>query len=278
MTLTPIAYRILQRDTETADTLALLLGPAATDRVGAVQPGQFFMLTLPGVGEAAFTFVTLPDAQGRFRAVIRATGQLTRALHDWPVESLVGVRGPLGQGWPQLDDHQPVLVIAGGCGLAPLAAFLDRRTEVRGRTVLLYGSRTEPVGVLAGARATWQGQGISVLHVVDEGPCKTARCIPVTAWDARLALARARVPQLNLHVLLCGPEAMMRVVTNELMQQGIAPDRIWVSLERRMHCGTGLCGHCYVGDSYICQDGPVYRADAWLRLCPEILEDAPLHC
>lgn len=278
MTLTPLSYRILQRQTEPADTLVLLLGPADADKVGPVQPGQFFMLSLPGVGEAAFTFVSLPDAQGRFRAVIRETGTLTRALQDWPLESIVGVRGPLGKGWPDIAPQQPVLVIAGGCGLAPLAALLDSRTEVRGRTVLLYGSRTEPVGVLAAARAAWQGQGVDVVHVVDEGPCKTARCLPITAWDARLAVARARVPQQNVAVLLCGPEAMMRVATSELMQQGIPPDHIWVSLERRMHCGIGLCGHCYVGDSYICQDGPVYRADDWLRLCPEVLASAPLHC
>jgi NAD(P)H-flavin reductase len=54
---------------------------------------------------------------------------------------------------------------------------------------------------------------------------------------------------------------MMRFVARELERQGIPRSSIWLSMERSMKCGVGLCGHCQLGGSFVCKDGPVYRLD-----------------
>ena len=58
---------------------------------------------------------------------------------------------------------------------------------------------------------------------------------------------------------VCGPPALYRCVIEELHALGIPSERIFLSLERRMKCGTGLCCHCAVGDLFCCTDGPVFR-------------------
>jgi NAD(P)H-flavin reductase len=68
-------------------------------------------------------------------------------------------------------------------------------------------------------------------------------------------------------VFVCGPEIMLRFVVHELALRGVPQESIWVSLERSMKCGVGLCGHCQLGGTFICKNGPVYRFDqvaAWL--------------
>lgn len=97
--------------------------PLAADN--NVVPGQFFMLSLPGIGEAPFTYLTPPDAEGRFNALVRRTGKLTGALFEQPTGAILGYRGPFGRGWPLFFCSSRILLVAGGCGLAPLAGVID---------------------------------------------------------------------------------------------------------------------------------------------------------
>jgi NAD(P)H-flavin reductase len=57
---------------------------------------------------------------------------------------------------------------------------------------------------------------------------------------------------------VCGPEVMMHFTVEALLERGVAPERIQLSMERHMRCGVGLCGHCQLGPTLICRDGPVY--------------------
>lgn len=255
LTLVPDVVTLLDRYVDGDDALHLTFRLEDGVRWQA-RPGQFFMLSLPGLGEAAFTLVSLPDAQGRFNALVRQVGTLTRALNDIPLGTFLGVRGPVGQPWPEADG-QTVLVVAGGCGLAPLAAWIGQRlaTGQQARTALLYSARTESGRILARERQAWQSAGLPLSQPLDDPAWHTPEEL-THATGHRLDAALALLPEPPQLILTCGPEAMMLGVGELLEKRGHSPDRIWLSLERRMHCGIGLCGHCYLGSSLVCKEGP----------------------
>jgi anaerobic sulfite reductase subunit B len=240
------------------------------------QPGQFFMLSLPGIGEAAFTFVSLPDQHGCFSALVRKVGHLTKALDDLPLGSVVGVRGPLGQPWPTLN-AKTVLIVAGGCGLAPLSGWIDQRinNQQQMNTALLYSTRSAASRVLSRERDFWQKNNLPLLQAIDTPALDFAQTCALDI-DAALAL----LPFMPDAVLTCGPEAMMLLTGKLLEQRGITSDNIWVSLERRMHCGIGLCGHCYVGSSLVCKEGPTLTLARTRALLAQqvVTQPAWTHC
>jgi anaerobic sulfite reductase subunit B len=217
---------------------------------GNAMPGQFFMLNVPGAGEIALTFSALPDARGHFGALVRRVGSVTSALFALAPGAVLGARGPFGNGWPMLQlASGRVLVVGGGCGLAPLVAAVRQLHDHGVAHAVLYSARDHHAQILHSERAQWHRDGIALLEVFDE----PHRIGPVPHLDAALA-ALGGMPDT---VITCGPEAMMFALARALTQRGLAGERIFVSMERRMHCGTGHCGHCYIGGHYCCTDGPV---------------------
>ena len=221
---------------------------------GAVRPGQFFMLCVPGVGEAPFTYVRPPDPDGRFSALVRRMGRVTGALFACAPGALLGYRGPFGHGWPQdLPAGGRVLAVAGGCGLAPLAGLVEDACAPGApwRLTLLYGARHAAVQVLGRERARWRTV-LPLFESFDQPPPGQRPGTPLDHLDRLFAAG------------------------------GLAAERIWLSLERRMHCADGQCGHCYLGASYVCRDGPTYRYDHNLRLLrasgADALPAAPGYC
>ncbi|SDU10654.1 NAD(P)H-flavin reductase [Pseudomonas pohangensis] len=249
--------------------------PQAADL--AATPGQFFMLVLPGYGEAPFTYVSTPDEQGVFSALIRRMGALTTALFALENGAVLGYRGPFGTGWPLFFKAQRVLAVAGGCGLAPLAGVIEAATRQPEPTQisLVYGARHAGTQVLARERNRWQQQ-MAVIETFDQARAGEREGSPLQHFDELFA---AGVPDV---LLCCGPEALMLAAAEECLRRGMAAESIWLSVERRMHCGVGLCGHCYVGSSYACVDGPTYRYDQYLKLLahrPQFSAGvAPLSC
>ena len=233
--------------------------PTAADL--AVIPGQFFMLALPGHGEAPFTYVSRPDHNGRFSALVRRMGSLTGALFEQADGAVLGYRGPFGKGWPLFFSAQRIIVVAGGCGLAPLAGVIDEATSQRLPLQLsvLYGARHSAAQVLGRERQQWR-QALPFIETFEQADSGQRAGTPLDHLDELFA---AHAPEV---LLCCGPEPLMRATAEQCLHRGIAADKIWLSLERRMHCADGLCGHCYVGASYVCQDGPTYRYDRYLRL------------
>lgn len=233
--------------------------PRASDC--AAIPGQFFMLALPGFGEAPFTYVSLPDRNGLFTALIRRTGTLTAALFEQAEGAVLGYRGPFGKGWPLFFSAQRVLAVAGGCGLAPLAGVIHEAISHRlpMQLTVLYGARHAAAQILRGERAEWC-QRLPLIETLDEAPAGLRQGSPLMHFDELFA---ATPPDA---VLCCGPEPLMLATAEACLQRGLSADKVWLSLERRMHCADGLCGHCYLGPSYVCQDGPTYRYDQFLHL------------
>jgi sulfhydrogenase subunit gamma (sulfur reductase) len=50
----------------------------------------------------------------------------------------------------------------------------------------------------------------------------------------------------------------MQAAARTLAGRGLMPERIYLSMERHMECGIGLCGHCQMGRFFVCRDGPVF--------------------
>jgi len=227
----------------------------------SAKPGQFFTLTLPGHGEAAFTYLSPPDEEGRFKALIRQAGSLTSALFNCNNGDLIGFRGPFGNSWP-LDQllGKRVLIIAGGIGLPPLAAIADHlTTDQNTRVALIYGSRSPADQVLKYERSAWH-MYMPILETFDH-PTSHEQHTGTPLNHVETITARLNgTPEA---ILTCGPEVMMNAVGHHFVQTGLSPENIWLALERRMHCGVGECGHCYLGSSYVCIDGPVY---SWQQL------------
>lgn len=257
--LTPTPVRIAGISKEGVECRRFTFDPLAPVDGAGVKPGQFFMLSLPGFGEAAFTYLTRPNGGGSFSALIRRTGSLTDGLFECVEGTLLGYRGPFGEGgWP-LDElrGKRVICVAGGIGLPPLATAIDSLLESECRVALIYGSRTPDSQVMESERAIWSKR-MEVIETFD------ANAGPAQLTGTPLEHIDAVIPGLGGEpeaILTCGPEVMMHATAARFMTRGVPSDLVWLALERRMHCGVGLCGHCYIGSSYACVDGPVYRWD-----------------
>lgn len=232
------------------------------------QPGQFFMLNVPSIGEAAFTFTEPPNEQGEFRALIRQMGKLTSTLFTLPKGEILGARGPFGRGWPlEKISKQNIIIIAGGCGLAPLVNLINGLIDNlpnNQQLVLVYGAQSKQAQLLTAERQHWQQQ-IKIYSTLDEVNDQCAltenesQGTPVDILDT--ALASFTKPATI--ALLCGPEIMMHRAAKQLVNIGIASDAIFLAIERRMHCAVGLCGHCYLNEHYVCKNGPTF---SWQEL------------
>jgi NAD(P)H-flavin reductase len=219
------------------------------------------MLSLLGVGEAAFTFSRLPAAGGRAGEVVltvRCVGTLTRALFELEVGAAVGLRGPFGRGFPEGRADVPTLYVAGGCGLTPLRAAIDAQLAARttpAPIAVLYGARDPETRIHRDALDVWRATpSVRVVESVEH---------PSPDWTGARGLitihllATARAVGAR-RAAICGPSAMLAPVAYRLHQAGIPAEDIHLALERHMKCGYGECGHCYVNHRYACTDGPVF--------------------
>ncbi len=241
---------------ETADTTTLALR-WASDLAAAGRPGQFVMLTRPGLPAIPMSVSRFTD--GGIELTIRAAGPASATLASSKPGDHVGLRGPLGVGWPiDLAIGRDVVIVAGGIGLAPVRPIVDQVLADRGRfgaVRLYYGARTPVDRLYVAEYAAWASrQGLEFAEVVDRaGGDWLGRVGVVTQlfdqadWDGTSAVA-----------FVCGPERMMQAAATTLAMRGLAPERTFLSLERHMECGVGLCGHCQMGPYFVCRDGPVF--------------------
>ncbi len=232
----------------------------------AFQPGQFDMVYVYGVGEAAISISSDPATPGLLSHTIRAVGWVTKALNDLQPGATIGIRGPYGRPWP-LDEAagRDLVIVAGGIGMAPVRpaiAYALRERERFGRVVLLVGARSPRDLVFRDDLERWDAdRSIDVHTTVDSA---------VRGWSGRVGVVTKLIPRVpfdpeNAVVLVCGPEVMMRFSAQSLLARGVPAERIFVTLERNMKCGVGTCGHCQLGPLFLCRDGPVF---AW----PEVAD------
>ncbi|MBI4815645.1 MAG: FAD/NAD(P)-binding protein [Deltaproteobacteria bacterium] len=247
----PRALRAVRRDT--VDTFTLTLeGPAE------FAPGQFNMLWAFGAGEVPISISGDPADRGSLVHTIRSVGGITRALERLEVGNTVGVRGPFGRGWPvDFARHHDVVIVAGGIGLAPLRPVvlhvLAHRDEYE-RVAIVVGARTPGDLLFVDDLTRWRSRFDTRVRVAVDRADRS--------WRGHVGLVTKLLPGLDVApdavAFVCGPEVMMRFVARELQQKGLDGSRICVSMERNMKCAVGVCGHCQLGRSFVCKDGPVF--------------------
>jgi len=262
--MTPLPYRVVRTQQENHDNWTLELEPV-DGAIEPLAPGQFTMLYSFGVGEVPIS--TSGDLEHNGTTIvhtIRAVGAVTNALCAAQPGDVIGVRGPFGNTWPVEAAHgRDLVVVGGGVGLPPLRPIvyhaLNHRSDFE-RVVVLYGGRTPDDLLFTDELAAWAKE-IDVDITVDAAG---------KDWTGKVGVVTKLIPpaQFDPETAVCyvvGPEIMMRFTALALLARGITPDRIWISMERTMRCGVGLCGHCQLGPTLICRDGPVYR---WDELAP----------
>jgi len=262
----PMAPRFLtvrRRIRESADvaTLDIALDDADARKL-ACRPGQFNMLYAFGVGEIPVSVSGDPAILDRVTHTIRAVGAVSSALVKLKAGDSIGLRGPFGSRWPVEDAAgSDVVIIAGGIGLVPLRPVvyhLLRRRASYGRISLLCGARTLDDLLFRKELDRWRRTPDFQLRVtLDRADQRWAGDV---GYVTNL-LPKARVDLAETVAMICGPEIMIRATAQALEDVGVAPARIFVSLERNMKCAIGLCGHCQFGPHFLCKDGPVYRYD-----------------
>lgn len=256
----PFEVRRVRHDTR--DTFTLELEPADDGVELRFLPGQFNMLYLFGIGEVPISISGDPGAPHRLVHTTRAVGTVTRAMSHLTVGDVVGVCGPFGRPWPLKEaEGNDLVLVAGGIGLAPLRPAIHEvlaRREKYGKVVLLYGTRSPADMLYRRELESWRARfDVEVLVTVDRA---------MEGWRGSVGVVtplvrRAPFDPLDAVAFLCGPEIMMRFTIEELQKRGVPSERIYLSMERNMKCGIGLCGHCQYGPTFICKDGPVYRYD-----------------
>jgi anaerobic sulfite reductase subunit B len=255
--LTPRPFRVTSRHQETADTWTLALEPVSGPPLES-EPGQFTMLYAWGVGEVP---ISISGYGSTLVHTVRDVGAVSHAICFAAPGTVLGVRGPFGNAWP-LEEAAggDLVIVAGGIGLAPLHGAvlhaLARRDDYE-HVVLLYGSRTPGDLLYRDELLSLAGHADLALDVTVDaaGP----------SWHGNVGVVPKLVESADFDpgratALVVGPEIMMRYTLEALAARGIPPERVYVSMERNMRCGIGQCGHCQLGPTLICRDGPVYTA------------------
>jgi sulfhydrogenase subunit gamma (sulfur reductase) len=225
------------------------------------KPGQFMIVSLPGVGEAPFSLSSSPSRPGLLEFGIRRVGVLTDELFKLKENAIIGVRGPYGNGFPieKIEKHDVVIVV-GGLGAVPLRSLLlyilDNRDRYGQVTFMYGGKKPDEMLFLREFLELREREDLNCLLTVEKDTDGR--------WPGEIGMVTTLFPRLkkidaeNTYALVCGPPVMYKFVINELLKLKIQKHQILMTLERRMKCGIGKCGHCAIGSIYTCLDGPVF--------------------
>ncbi|MGO9015903.1 MAG: FAD/NAD(P)-binding protein [Dissulfurispiraceae bacterium] len=224
------------------------------------EPGQFIMLSLFGVGEIPISISSSPtNVSDSFEICVRAVGKVTNALHKLEAGDEVGIRGPLGKGFPiRIFEGNDLLIVAGGLGIAPLRSLIkyvfDNRRDF-GKVHILLGCKS-PSDILFFDEIEQWNKRMDVHY-----ECTVDRAVP--EWQGHVGLITTLIPGVDIEpertfAVVVGPPVMYKFVIRELLAKNIPGRQILLSFERHMKCGLGKCGHCQIQHVYACQDGPVF--------------------
>jgi sulfhydrogenase subunit gamma (sulfur reductase) len=225
------------------------------------EPGQFVEVSLFGIGEAPISVSSSPSrSNGALELCVRRVGDVTNAMHDLQPGAFLGIRGPFGKPFPTAAmKGKDILFAAGGLGLAPLRSLINEVLDQRGafgRVIILYGTKRPSEILFRDELLEWAEREDVEFHMtVDRGE---------ENWRGHVGVITTLFPRITINprntvAATCGPPIMYRFVLMELLSKGIPETQIYLSLERRMKCGVGKCGHCQINELYCCQDGPVFR-------------------
>jgi sulfhydrogenase subunit gamma (sulfur reductase) len=254
----PIISKILNVDvlTDTEKRFEIIL---PENKALGHKPGQFVEVSIFGFGEAPISICSSPTKSPGFDLTVRKTGRLTDKMHLMEKGQELGIRGPFGNGFDvEPFQKKDMLFVCGGIGLAPLKSLIDytiAKREDFGRIIIAYGTKNPSEILFKEDIMVWQNQDdIEFYMTVDR---------PDDDWKGNVGVITTLIPPLkidnnNTIATVVGPPIMYKFVMLALKGKRIPDENIYLSLERRMKCGVGKCGHCQINNSYVCQEGPVY--------------------
>ncbi len=223
------------------------------------QPGQFVEVSLFGIGEAPLTIASSPNRKGYFDMCVRNVGRVTGALQKLEPGAQLGIRGPFGRPFPMESfEGDDLLFVSGGLGLVPLRAAIQYALENRekyGKIWILYGTKNPEERLFLDELAEWEKRDdVDFRSTVDRKS---------EGWTGHVGVITTLFPDLRIDperttALVVGPPVMYKFVMISLIDKKVPDHRVWMSLERRMKCGVGKCGHCQINDVLVCQEGPTF--------------------
>ncbi len=232
--------------------------------------GQFIELSVDGIGEAPFTPSSSPLVTEKLEVTVMKTGYVTEYMHMLKPGVEMGIRGPYGRGYPvEKFFGKEVLILGGGCGLAPIRSLLYALEDIKDRLVkviLCYGSKTPADCIYKPLfdrlNSTEKFEAHRTVDKADED------------WDGSVGVATTLLNKIRINIensvaVVCGPPIMMKFGAIRLLEMGYKDDQIYLSMEKNMSCGLGKCGHCMMGEFFVCKDGPVFTYDE-IKHNPEI--------
>lgn len=230
--------------------------------------GQFMEVSVFGVGEAPISICSGPGQGDDLEMCVRAAGDVTNFLHRCEVGDAVGLRGPFGNGFDMGKvAGMDLLFVAGGLGLAPCRSFIQAALKDRskfGRVSILYGGRTPKDLLFADDLKIWAKRDDCEFHATVDRPDET--------WTGNRGVITTlfrKIPRLDsakTAAFIIGPPIMFKFAVLEVLAMGLRKTNIYCSLERRMKCGLGKCGHCQIRNVYVCQEGPIFSYAEVMRL------------
>jgi sulfhydrogenase subunit gamma (sulfur reductase) len=263
----PQVAKVMERIPEAPGifTLRLRLQDKKARAAYRFQPGQFNMLYLLGIGEVAISIVSDPRDPELIAHTIRAVGRVTKGLVRLGPGETLGLRGPFGQGWPvEKAKGKGLLMVTGGIGCAPTTSAIEyviQRRHDYGPLVIAHGVKHPSDLIYTERFQAWES--------LPQTQVLLAAGHAEPGWQGKVGLVTEVLDDIDPEVfkgiaMMCGPEVMLRAVSEELMQRGMPVNDIYVSLERNMQCALGHCGNCQFGKEFLCKDGPVFP---YARVC-----------
>jgi sulfite reductase subunit B len=243
------------------------------------KPGQFVEVSIFGIGEAPISVSSAPNKNSSFELVVRRVGDVTGRLFKMKAGDKLGIRGPFGKGFdPTLFEKKHLLLASGGLGIVPMRSLInyvlnkENRKKFKDITIL-YGAKQPSEALFMDEVEEWKKfPDVRCEITVDQ--CAEGEC-----WNGCVGLITALFPTIKLDkfdsqdtiAVVVGPPVMYKFVIKCLQTLGIPDENIFVSLERRMKCGVGKCGHCQINGIYVCKEGPVFNY-AEIKDLPEAFE------
>ena len=255
----PILFKLDEIETESSLIKTFFLHPESDFHFKA---GQFVEVTIEGIGEAPYTPSSSATVSDRMEITIMKAGYVTNRMHELHPGVTLGIRGPYGKGYPLEKFHdREVIILGGGVGIAPLRCLI--------LTMLSEKEKYKKINICLGAKSpedfiykSWYPdlrklEKINLLRAVDKAD---------SGWVETEGVVTVLLDELELDfsesvAVVCGPPIMMKYGTYKLLEKGVKEENIYLSMEKNMSCGLGKCGHCALGDYYVCKDGPVFTYD-----------------
>jgi NAD(P)H-flavin reductase len=252
----PIKARLIEVIEESPLIKTFVLRP---EREFSFKTGQFIELSVDGIGEAPFTPSSSPLITDRLELTIMKTGYVTEYMHNLKPGIDMGIRGPYGRGYPINNFFgKEILILGGGCGLAPIRSLLFTLESIKDKlekVILCYGSKTPADCIYKPL--------FSRLNNTDKFQAFRTVDKPDGEWNESVGVVTTLLNRVKTNIqktvaVVCGPPVMMKFGTIRLLEMGFKDDQIYLSMEKNMSCGLGKCGHCMMGEFFVCKDGPVF--------------------